>query len=164
MHFDDAPCPEVGQPAPDFTLTDQFGQQVTLSEFRGDKNVVLTFYPAAFTGICTSELCTLRDRIPDFDRDDTVIVGVSCDRVPSLKVFATQEGIDYPLLSDFWPHGVVSRDYGVFLASHGVSTRATFVIDKEGVVRWSVINGPGDPRDMALVAEAVAAVAGAVAE
>jgi mycoredoxin-dependent peroxiredoxin len=149
---------EVGQAAPDFTLTNQYGQQVTLSDYLGKKNVVLTFYPAAFTGLCTAELCTLRDRSLDFDNDDTVVIGVSCDRVPSLKMFATQEGIDYPLLSDFWPHGDVSRAYGVFMESHGISTRGTFVIDKDGILRWSVINGPGEARDADEIAAAVAAL------
>jgi len=149
----------TGQLAPDFTLTDQYGQRVTLSQFRGAKNVLLMFYPAAFTGICTSELCTLRDRAPDLDSEDTVVVGVSCDRVPSLKIYATQEHIDFPLLSDFWPHGEVARAYGVFLESHGIATRATFVIDKQGVVRWSVVNGPGDPRDIDAISAAVADLA-----
>jgi peroxiredoxin len=149
----------VGQAAPDFTLTNQYGQKVSLSDYRGRKNVVLTFYPAAFTGLCTGELCALRDRAPVLDNDDTAIVGVSCDRMPSLKVFAAQEGIDYPLLSDFWPHGEVSRAYGVFLESHGISTRATFVIDKDGVLRWSVVNGPGEVRDADEIASAVAALA-----
>lgn len=137
---------EVGQLAPDFTLSNQYGQPVTLSDFRGSKNVVLMFYPFAFTGICTNELCTLRDRAPEFDNDDTVVLSVSCDSVPSLKVFSAQENLTYSLLSDFWPHGEVSRAYGVFLADKGFSTRGTFVIDKEGVVRWSVINGPGEAR------------------
>ena len=136
----------VGQPAPDFTLTNQYGQPVTLSEFRGSKNVVLMFYPFAFTGICTGELCTLRDRQPEFESDDTVVLSVSCDPVPSLKVFSTQENLSHALLSDFWPHGEVSRAYGVFLEDKGFSTRGTFVIDKEGVIRWSVVNGPGEAR------------------
>ncbi len=159
MSVDFADAIEVGRLAPDFTLTDQYGQQVTLSQYRGRKNVILMFYPAAFTGICTSELCALRDRTPDLATDDTVVVGVSCDRVPSLKIFATKEGIDYPLLSDFWPHGDVARAYGVFLDSHGIATRATFVIDKEGLVRWSLVNGPGDARDIDAISAAVADLA-----
>ena len=138
---------EVGQAAPEFTLTNQYGQQVSLSDYRGEKNVVLMFYPAAFTGICTNELCTLRDRTPEFDSEDTVILGVSCDRVPSLKMFAEQEGIEYPLLSDFWPHGEVSRAYGVFLESHGISTRGTFLIDTGGRAPLVGRQRPGrDPR------------------
>lgn len=151
--------PPIGQPAPDFTLTNQYGQPVALSAFRGAKTVVLMFYPAAFTGICTNELCTLRDRAPEFDNEDVVVLGISCDRVPSLKVYATQEGIEYPLLSDFWPHGEVSRAYGVFLDTTGISTRGTFVIDRDGILRWSVVNGPGEARDIDEIARAVASVA-----
>lgn len=156
----DAPLtPTMDELAPDFTLTNQYGQQVTLSDFRGSKTVVLMFYPAAFTGICTSELCSMRDRGPEFDREDVVVLGVSCDRVPSLKVYATQEGIEYPLLSDFWPHGEVAKAYGVFLDGPGISTRGTFVIDREGILRWSVVNGPGDARDIDQIAAAVATIA-----
>jgi len=141
------PVLKVGDVAPDFTLSNQFGERVTLSDFRGSKNVVVMFYPFAFTGICTSELCTLRDRSPEFDNDDTVTLSISCDSVPSLKVFTEQEGLTHSLLSDFWPHGTVSTAYGVFLDDKGFPTRGTFVIDKEGVIRWMVINGPGEARD-----------------
>ena len=138
---------KVGDAAPDFTLSNQFGEQVTLSDFRGKKNVVVMFYPFAFTGICTSELCTLRDRSPEFANDDTIALSVSCDSVPSLKVFAEQEGLTHPLLSDYWPHGTVSTAYGVFLEDKGFPTRGTFIIDKDGVIRWMVVNGPGEARD-----------------
>ena len=138
---------KVGDAAPDFTLGNQFGEQVTLSDFRGKKNVVVMFYPFAFTGICTSELCTLRDRSPEFANDDTIALSVSCDSVPSLKVFAEQEGLTHPLLSDYWPHGTVSTAYGVFLEDKGFPTRGTFIIDKDGVIRWMVVNGPGEARD-----------------
>jgi peroxiredoxin len=151
--------PQVGHEAPDFTLTNQYGQQVTLSDFRGEKNVVVMFYPAAFTGICTSELCSLRDRAPEFDTDDVVVLGVSVDRVPTLKVYAAQEGIGYPLLSDFWPHGEVAQAYGVFLDTTGVATRGTFVIDKDGIIRWSVVNHPGEARNIDDIAAAVADLA-----
>jgi len=136
----------VGQVAPDFTLVNQDGDTVTLSQFRGRK-VVLVFYPFAFSALCTGELCALRDRRGDFD-DDTVLLGVSVDTKYALKVFAEQEGLGFDLLSDFWPHGAVAQEYGVFLPdAGGKATRATFVIDREGVVRWAVINGPGEPRD-----------------
>ena len=138
----------VGQVAPDFTLVNQDGDTVTLSQFRGRK-VVLVFYPFAFSALCTGELCALRDRRGDFD-DDTVLLGVSVDTKYALKVFAEQEGLGFDLLSDFWPHGAVAQEYGVFLPdAGGKATRATFVIDREGVVRWAVINGPGEPRDPA---------------
>lgn len=137
---------EIGQPAPDFTLTNQYGEQVTLSDYRGEKNVLLMFYPFAFTGTCTGELCTIRDRYPDFVNDDSVVLSVSCDSHHTLRVFSEQEGLTHQMLSDFWPHGEVSKAYGVFLEAKGFATRGSFVIDKEGIVRWSVINGPGEAR------------------
>ena len=149
---------EVGQTAPDFTLTSQTGETVTLSDFRGDKNVLLMFYPFAFTGVCTGELCTLRDRYTDFVNDDTVVLSVSCDPIHSIKVFAAQEGLTHPMLSDFWPHGAVAQAYGAFLEEKGFATRASFVIDKEGVVRWAVINGPGEARSADDYAEALGAL------
>ena len=149
---------QVGDVAPDFTLRNQYGEQVTLSDFRGKKSVVVMFYPFAFTGICTSELCTLRDRQPEFDNDDTVTLSVSCDSVPSLKVFAEQEKLTHHLLSDYWPHGTVSTAYGVFLEDKGFATRGTYVIDKEGVIRWMVVNGPGEARSADEYAAALAAI------
>jgi peroxiredoxin len=136
----------VGQEAPDFELKNQFGELVKLSDLRGQKNVVLVFYPFAFTPTCTGELCTIRDEKVSFENDDVQVFGISCDPAPSLKVFAEQEKLDYPLLSDFYPHGDVSKAYGVFLEDRGFSTRGTFVIDKQGVVRWSVVNAPSDAR------------------
>ena len=138
----------VGQEAPDFTLKNQFGEEVTLSDFRGKKNVVLVFFPLAFTGICTGELCELRDNLPNFVSDDVQLIGISCDASPTHKKFAESEGLDYPLLSDFWPHGEVSQKYSSFLAERGISLRGTFVIDKEGIVRWSVVNQPGQARSL----------------
>ena len=150
---------EVGEAAPDFTLASQFGEQVTLSGYRGSKNVLLMFYPFAFTRRCTGELCTIRDRYTDFVNDDTAVISVSCDPVASLKAFAAQEGLTHPMLSDFWPHGAVSSSYGVFVEQMGFSTRASFVIDKEGIVRWSVINGPGEVRNADDYAGALAQLA-----
>jgi mycoredoxin-dependent peroxiredoxin len=137
----------VGEVAPDFTLANQYGEPVTLSDFRSKKNVVVMFYPFAFTGICTDELCTIRDRRADFINDDTEVLSISCDPTPSLKVFSEQENLTHNLLSDFYPHGAVAQQYGAFLADKGFATRAAFVIDKEGVVRWAVVNGPGEARD-----------------
>ncbi|GAA2041922.1 MULTISPECIES: peroxiredoxin [Streptomyces] len=139
---------EPGTKAPDFTLKNQHGQSVTLSSFRGEKNVVLLFYPFAFTGVCTGELCALRDELPTFVNDDVQLLAVSNDSPFSLRVFAEQEGLEYPLLSDFWPHGDTSRAYGVFDEEKGCAVRGTFIIDKEGVVRWTVVNGLPDARDI----------------
>ena len=139
-------APEVGQQAPDFTLTNQYGESISLADFRGKKNVVLMFYPFAFTSICTGELCELRDTQTAFEADDAVVLSVSCDTPHTLKVYAKQEGLNHSLLSDFWPHGEVAQAYGVFLPEKGFATRGTFVIDKAGIVRWSVINAPGEAR------------------
>ncbi|HEU4675987.1 MAG TPA: peroxiredoxin [Motilibacteraceae bacterium] len=150
--------PQVGQEAPDFALTDQFGRTVRLSDFRGDKNVVLVFFPFAFTPTCTGELCTIRDERGDFENDDVVTLGISCDAGPSLKVFAEREGLEYPLLSDFWPHGAVSQAYGVFLESRGMAARGTFIVDKAGVLRWKVVNSPADARSTQEYRDALAAL------
>ncbi|MHC8561594.1 peroxiredoxin [Streptomyces albidoflavus] len=139
---------EVGTKAPDFELKDQHGQTVRLSDFRGEKNVVLLFYPFAFTGVCTGELCALREELPKFVNDDTQLLAVSNDSPFALRVFAEQEGLEYPLLSDFWPHGEASRAYEVFDEAKGCAVRGTFIIDKEGVVRWTVVNGLLDARDL----------------
>ena len=149
---------EVGQAAPEFTLSNQFGEKVSLADFRGEKNVVLMFYPFAFTGTCTGELCAIRDQYVDFVNVDTVVLSVSCDSPYTLKVFAEQESLTHALLSDFWPHGEASKAYGVFLDDKGFSTRGTFIIDKEGVVRWSVVNGPGEARESADYKAALAAL------
>jgi peroxiredoxin len=139
---------QVGDKAPDFELKDNHGRTVKLSDFRGEKNVVLLFYPFAFTGVCTGELCELRDNLPKFSDRGTQVLAVSNDSIHTLRVFAEQEGLEYPLLSDFWPHGNVSRAYGVFDEDKGCALRGTFIIDKEGVVRWTVVNGLPDARDL----------------
>jgi peroxiredoxin len=142
---------EVGTKAPDFSLRDNHGRTVKLSDFQGSadaRNVVLLFYPFAFTGVCTGELCALRDELPTFVNDDTQLLAVSNDSIHTLRVFAEQEGLEYPLLSDFWPHGETSRAYGVFDEEKGCAVRGTFIIDKEGVVRWTVVNALPDARDL----------------
>jgi mycoredoxin-dependent peroxiredoxin len=139
---------EVGASAPDFELKDQHGTPVKLSDFRGNKNVVLVFYPLAFSGVCTGELCTIRDELPSLGGDDTVqVLAVSVDSVWALRTWADQEKYQFPLLSDFWPHGGVAQQYGVFDDERGIAIRGTFIIDTEGVVRWKVVHGPAEARD-----------------
>jgi mycoredoxin-dependent peroxiredoxin len=138
---------EVGSQAPDFELKNQHGELVKLSDFRGEKHVVLVFYPYAFTGICTGELCALGKELPRLQNDEVQILAVSNDSPFTLRVFAEREGLEYPLLSDFWPHGEASTAYGVFDEAKGCALRGTFVIDKAGTVRWSVVNGLPDARD-----------------
>jgi len=138
----------IGGLAPDFTLRDQFGQDVTLGDFRGRKAVALMFYPFAFSGICTGELSGVRDRLDEFLSFDTEVLAISCDPVYSLRAFAEAEGLNFPLLADFWPHGTVSMAYDVFDPVKGVPRRSSYVIDREGMVRWSVHNANPDGRDL----------------
>jgi mycoredoxin-dependent peroxiredoxin len=147
---------EIGDVAPDFELKDQHGTPVTLSGFRGNKNVVLVFYPLAFSGVCTGELCQMRDSFPEADRDDVEVMTVSVDSVFAHKKWADTEGFQFELLSDFWPHGAVAKLYGVFDDEKGLATRGTFIIDKSGVVRWKVVNAIPQARDLADYQKALA--------
>jgi peroxiredoxin len=140
---------ENGQPAPDFTLRDQEGQDVTLSSFRDSKNVVLVFYPLTFTNVCKGELSGIRDDLTTYQNDDTQVLAVSVDSVFAHRVWAEEQGYGFPILADFWPHGEVATTYGVLDDAMGVAKRGTFVIDKQGVVRWSVVNAIPDARDQA---------------
>ena len=137
---------EVGQQAPDFELTNQFGETVKLSDYAGKKNVVLVFYPFAFSPPCTQEMCAIRDERASIEGDDTQVLGISCDSKFTLKAFADSLGIEHPLLADFWPHGAVAKEYGVFNEDRGLAVRGTFIIDKSGIVRWTVVNTPADVR------------------
>ncbi|HET6938846.1 MAG TPA: peroxiredoxin, partial [Nocardioides sp.] len=123
---------ELGVPAPDFTLRDQFGQDVTLSSFRGTKAVAILFYPYAFSGVCTGELAGVRDRLDEFMTFDSEVLAISCDPLYALRAFADADGLNFSLLSDFWPHGEVCRAYGVFDDRTGAARRSSYVIDKEG--------------------------------
>ena len=136
----------VGDLAPDFELVNQFGEKVSLSSFKGKKNVVLVFFPFAFTGTCTGELCALRDDLSAFQNENIELLAISCDAMFTQKVFAEKEGYNFPLLSDFWPHGAVASKYGVFNEDRGLALRGTFIIDQAGIVRWSVINSPAEAR------------------
>ncbi|MGH3489017.1 MAG: peroxiredoxin [Actinopolymorphaceae bacterium] len=145
----------VGEEAPDFTLSDQHGVEVRLSGFRGIRNVVLVFFPFAFTGICTGELRALRDQLPSLEGADTAVLALSCDTKFALRVFADREGLNYPLLGDFWPHGAVAEAYGVFDEERGCAVRGTFVIDRAGAVRWTVVNAIPDAREVTTLVRAV---------
>jgi peroxiredoxin len=150
---------EIGDVAPDFELPDQHGTPVKLSSFRGSKNVVLVFYPLAFSGVCSGELCGLRDDFPEVDRDDVELLTVSVDSMFTHRAWADAEKFEFGLLSDFWPHGDVAKAYGVFNDERGISVRGTFVIDKSGTVRWSVVNPIPQARDIADYQKALAALA-----
>lgn len=151
-------APEVGTEAPDFTLKDQNNQEVTLSSFRGDRNVLVVFYPFAFSGICTGELSAVRDDLASFQNDDVQILAVSVDHVFALKAWADAQGYEFPLLADFWPHGSVAQAYGVFHEQAGFAVRGTFLVDRDGTVRFAEVNGPGEARNQDAWKKALAAV------
>ncbi len=136
----------IGSVAPDFELSDQHGAKVSLSSFKGKKNVVLLFYPFSFTGTCTGELCAMRDDLSSFQNDNVELLAISCDSMFTQRVFAEKEGYNFPVLADFWPHGAVAQAYGIFDEARGCALRGTFVIDKDGVIRWQIVNGLGDAR------------------
>jgi peroxiredoxin len=149
---------EAGHPAPDVSLSDQHGRTVRLSDFRGRQHVVLMFFPFAFTGVCTGELRAVQAELPTFQNDTVRLLAVSCDSMHALRVFADTEELDFPLLSDFWPHGTASRAYGVFAEDKGCALRGTFVIDTSGTVRWTIVNGLPDARDLHEYAKALEAL------
>jgi len=138
----------IGDLAPDFSLPNQFGEDIKLSQFRGVKPVVLVFYPLSFSGICTGELCEIRDNFARFESNDVELLAISVDSKYVQKVFAEHEGYKFSVLADFWPHGQIAKDYGVFLEEHGISNRATFVIDKEGVLVAKFVTAPGQARSL----------------
>jgi peroxiredoxin len=149
-----AAVPGVGSTAPDFVARNQHGETLRLSDYRGRRDVVLVFYPYAFSGVCTSELTALRDR-PDLAAA-AEILAVSCDPMYTLRAYADASGLEFGLLTDFWPHGAIASQYGVFDADRGCAVRGTFVIDQAGVIRWSVVKGISEARDPDDYAEALA--------
>lgn len=130
---------ECGDTAPDFTLARAGGGTLTLSEAWRDAPVVLVFFPLAFSGRCEGELCALRDDIAMFDDAGVRLIAISVDSHFSLAAWAREQGYGFDLVSDFWPHGEVAGAYDVFLHERGVAARASFLIDRGGVVRWSTV-------------------------
>jgi peroxiredoxin (alkyl hydroperoxide reductase subunit C) len=149
---------EVGAKAPEFTLKDQNNQQVSLSSLRAERNVLLVFYPFAFSGICTGELCALRDDIGAFVNDAVTTVAISTDPYFTLKAWADKERFTFPLLSDFWPHGEVAMAYGVFNDKAGMPNRGTFLVATDGVIRFAEMNEPGQARNQTAWKNALAAL------
>lgn len=145
MAADPVAPPRAGDPAPDLTLPDVHGTPVTLSELRGTP-VLVVFFPFAFSGICTGEMCEIRDNLEDFEASGVRVLAISCDPVYALRAWSEQEGYDFDLLSDFWPHGEAARAYGVFDEERGLAIRGSFLLDEDGIVRWSVVNQRGEKR------------------
>ena len=136
----------IGDEAPNFELINQFGETVKLSDFRDQKPVVIVFYPLSFSGICTEELCEIRDNFEKFDNENVELLAISVDSKFVQKKFADEQGYKFSVLSDFWPHGAVAQAYGVFLPDGGVANRATFVINTEGVLTAKFVTAPGQAR------------------
>lgn len=145
--------------APDFELANQFGEHIRLSDFRHKRPVALVFFPLAFSSTCTSELCELRDNLALFSDKNIELLAVSVDSKASLRAFAAAEGYEFTLLADFWPHGAVAKEYGVFLPEKGFANRASFLIDTNGIIRASFITAPGEARSMADYRTALAELA-----
>ena len=124
----------VGQPAPDFALPDQGGDPVRLSDYRGDKPVALVFFAFTFSGICEGELCAIRDDFSEFESAGVQVIALSCDSKFAQKTWAESMGYEFPVLSDFWPHGATAQAYDVFNPDTGSAMRATFLIDSAGTI------------------------------
>jgi peroxiredoxin len=148
----------IGSPAPQFELSNQHGEKVSLESFKGQKNVVVLFYPFAFSGICTGELCAIRDDLNSFQNDTVQLLAISCDPMFTQRAFSEAEKYTFPVLTDFWPHGEAAKAYGVFDDARGCAIRGTFVIDKAGILRWQIVNGLGDARNLTDYKAAISAL------
>jgi peroxiredoxin len=148
----------IGDSAPDFELTNQFGETVSLSSFKGKKPVVLVFYPLSFSGICTGELCEIRDNFAKFESENVELLAISVDSKYVQKQFAEHEGYKFSVLADFWPHGAVAKQYGVFIEDAGIANRATFVINQAGELVAKFITAPGQARSLDEYERALAAL------
>ena len=152
---------EPGAEAPDFTLRNQNREDVALASFRGRRNVLLVFFPFAFSRICAGELTAVRDDLTSFQNDDVQVLAVSVDHPFALKAWADAQGYEFPLLSDFWPHGAVAQAYGVLNTEAGFALRGTFLVDRSGIVRFTEVNAVGEARDPHAWRRAVEALAAA---
>lgn len=137
----ETPTLKVGDLAPDFTLPNSKNEKVTLSDYRGKKNVVLAFFPFAFSGTCSAQMPSYEAELERFQSYETEVIGVSADARHALNAWAKQYNLTFPLLSDFYPHAAVAQQYGV-MHELGMAERALFVIDKEGKIRWIHVHRP----------------------
>ena len=147
---------ETGSEAPDFDLEVSGTERVRLADFRGKRNLLLVFHPRAFTPICEEEALDLEENLTSFASADTDVVLVSCDSSAARQAWKEKLGLTYALASDFWPHGEAARAYGVFDETSGTPVRGTFLIDKQGIVVWSLVNDE-DTRRQELVTGPLAA-------
>lgn len=146
---------KIGDPAPDFTLPSVSGGKVTLSQYRGQKNVVISFVPAAWTPVCSDQWPGYNIAKELFDMNDAELLGITVDNIPTLYAWTKQMGkLWFPVLSDFWPHGEVAARYGV-LRSDGVSERALVYIDKKGIIREILVSDINKRPDLESIAAAL---------
>ncbi|WOC13658.1 peroxiredoxin [Gordonia sp. MP11Mi] len=136
----------VGSVAPDFDLRDQNNRRVSLSALREKSDVLVVFFPLAFTGTCEGELGHIRDNLPRFADDTLTTVAVSVGPPPTHKVWSSAQGYLFPILSDFWPHGDVARSFGVLDEQRGYANRGTFLVGRDGLIRYAAMVGPGEGR------------------
>ena len=129
----------VGDQAPEFDLEVHKGARVRLQDYRGRSNVLLVFHPFAWTPVCAEEALDLQENLGSFESAETEVVFVSCDAPAARQAWKEQLGVDYTFASDFWSHGAAARAYGVFDESNGAPVRGTFLIDKQGIVIWSLV-------------------------
>jgi peroxiredoxin len=139
---------DVGETVPDLTLPDPDRRPVTLSEHFAGRIGIIVFFPWAFTSVCTAELCAVRDRLPELSNEVSAAVAISCDATASLRELRRQQGLEYPLLSDHWPHGHAASAFGVFDPAIGAALRGTFIVDGDLVVRWRVVNAVPESREI----------------
>lgn len=149
----------LGDHAPDFELPDHRGGKVRLHSVLEQQAVLLVFFPFAFTAVCSSEFRALQAKSEAFQQSGVTVLGISCDSPYALAEFASREQLTIDLLSDFWPHGDVSRDYCVLLDDKGFAMRGSFLIDRQGAIAWSMLNGPADERDPGEYEAAIARLA-----
>lgn len=149
----------TGDKAPDFDLEVSRDKRVRLADYRDRRNVLLVFHPLAFTPVCEEEALDLQEHLESFDAAETDVVLVSCDTSAARQAWREQLGATYTFASDFWPHGKAARDYGVFDESKGTPVRGTFLIDKDGLVIWTLVSG-SDTRRKELVSGPLGARAG----
>ncbi|HEY2798808.1 MAG TPA: peroxiredoxin [Thermoanaerobaculia bacterium] len=142
-----------GDPAPDFTLPSTVGDKVTLSDYRGKKNVILLFYPLDFSPVCSGETKACGQMLPSSGGDGVEVLGISVDSIWAHRAFAAQQGITYPLLADFQPRGAVAEKYGVYLPEKGISARTAFIVGKDGRIKEIVASDIPVARDIQALLE-----------
>ncbi|SNV22530.1 Putative peroxiredoxin Rv2238c/MT2298 [Dermatophilus congolensis] len=157
---DKTQIPEIGDHIADFTARDQHGAVVSLERLRRQTAVLVVFISYAFSGICQGELDEIRDNYEQFRSEHVQTVVVSTDSMFTLRAWGDQNGFEFPLLSDFWPHGGIAKAFGVFDESAGTAIRGTFLIDPSGVLQWKMITSAGQRRDFSAYRQALGVLIG----